>query len=63
MKAKSAPSAQPQLRLQLSVHRHVELPEELARQLVTALADLLIAVAAPADRMTQGGSDEREDSR
>lgn len=63
MKTKSAPCTQPQLRLKLSVHRHVELPEELVRQLVTALADLLVAAAASADKTTEGGSDERQDSR
>jgi hypothetical protein len=58
MGAKHAPNAQ--LRL-IPAARTVEIPPEIERRLIDALADLLVQVAT--SKQTQGGSDERQDSR
>jgi hypothetical protein len=39
--------------------RTVEIPPELERRLIEALADLLVQVATSANKTTQGGSNER----
>ena len=59
MKAKFAASLQ--MLLTLPADRPVELPDEVTTRLVTALADLLVAVAVQAARTPEGGSDERQD--
>jgi hypothetical protein len=59
MKAKSAASRQ--MPLMLPADGPVELPDEVTTRLVTALADLLLAVAVQAARTPEGGSDERQD--
>ena len=63
MRAK--PAAYAQLPLTLPLHESpVAMSAELERQLVTALADLLVAVArAPNAPAWEGGSDERENRR
>jgi hypothetical protein len=43
--------------------RAVEIPPEVKRRLIDALADLLVQVAASEGKRTQGGSHERQDSR
>jgi|HubBroStandDraft_2_1064218.scaffolds.fasta_scaffold238146_2 hypothetical protein len=60
MGAKHAPRAQ--LRL-IPPTRTVEIPPEIERRLIDALADLLVQVATSEGSRTKGGSDEREDSR
>ena len=55
------PEADAQLRLMLSTRSAVKMSVELERQLVTALADLLVAVATQAVGQaegTEGGCDE-----
>ncbi len=59
MKEKRAPS--PQLRLTLLVQYPAEVPTEAERQLLTALADLLVAVATHDGIAREGEGDERED--
>jgi len=56
MNEKPAPS--PQLRLTLLTQCLAEVPTEAERQLVTALADLLIAVATHGVLAKEGGGDE-----
>lgn len=55
MGAKHKPNAQ--LRL-IPPARAVEIPPEIERRLIEALADLLVQVAANESKRTQGGSDE-----
>jgi hypothetical protein len=58
MGAKHGPSAQ--LRLTLSA-RAAEIPPEIERRLIDALADLLVRFATGKSKPTPGGSDERQD--
>lgn len=60
MGAKHAPNAQ--LRLIPPAHT-VEILPTIERRLIEALADLLVQVATSEGTRTQGGSDERQDSR
>lgn len=55
------PAPIPQLRLALLVQCPAEVPTEVERQLVTALADLLVAVATHDGIAREGEGDERED--
>jgi hypothetical protein len=50
-----------QLRLTLPLGCPSEIPAEVERQLVTALADLLVAVAVHDEIAREGEGDERED--
>jgi hypothetical protein len=59
MSAKHAPNAQ--LWMILPAHS-AEIPVELERRLIEALADLLVQVATSEGKRTQGGADERQDS-
>lgn len=56
MKPKTAPSEQ--LRLLLPVHSPIAMSAEVERQVVSALADLLVAVAKHGDSKAQGENDE-----
>jgi hypothetical protein len=58
MGAKHAPSAQ--LRLILTA-RAAEIPPEIERRLIDALADLLVLVATGKGKPMPGGSNERQD--
>jgi hypothetical protein len=60
MGAKHARNGQLQL---IPAARAVEIPPEIERRLIDALADLLVQVATSEGTRTQGGSDERQDSR
>jgi len=51
-----------QLRL-IPPTRAVEIPPEIERRLTDALTDLLVQVATGEGKRTEGGSDERQDSR
>jgi hypothetical protein len=59
MREKPAPNAQ--LRLKLPVRNAATMSAEMERYLITALADLLVAVATGGETATEGGRDERED--
>jgi hypothetical protein len=59
MKEKPTPSTQ--LRLTLPVRSPAAMSAEMERQLVTALADLLVAAATGGETGTEGERDERED--
>ena len=59
MKEKPSPAAQ--LRLTMPIRCPAEMSPETERQLVAALADLLIAVATHGAAERKGECDERED--
>jgi hypothetical protein len=59
MKERPAPTTQ--LRLTMPIRCTAELSTETERQLVAALADLLVAVATHGEVARKGERDERED--
>lgn len=59
MKEKPSPTAQ--LRLAMPTRCPAEMSTETERQLVTALADLLLAAATHGEVERRGEGDERED--
>jgi hypothetical protein len=59
MREKPSPTAQ--LRLAMPIRRLAEMSTETERQLVAALADLLVAVATHGEVARKGERDERED--
>jgi hypothetical protein len=60
MKEKPSPTAQ--LRLAMPIHCPAVMSTETERQLVAALADLLVAVATHGEIARKGERDEREGS-
>ena len=61
MKGEPTLSIQLHLSVTVPVLRPEEISDDTRRQLVTALADLLLSAAMQGEAAMEGGSDERED--